>query len=180
MQRHATHIPKTTLKEQDKEVSKAQPLQQVAPGQGCSSASSSLALLRGSSQPQGARVGAPQAVPVPHVPWSSKRKEGLAVQPSRRASCCSLSPPVKPEAVYLVLGFCSSAHTLASERVYQQFHPHLFPALLNPIVMSIAPKMWSLFQKDQYNLLPGLCVSYFTRKQMTVTKRKDLVICQYF
>lgn len=89
--------------------------------------------------------------------------------------------PVKPEAVNLVLGFHSLAHILESEKVYQ-FHLRLFPALLNPIVMSIAPKMWSLFQKDQCNLLLSPCAfsSYLARKEMTVIKRKGLVTCQYF
>lgn len=93
--------------------------------------------------------------------------QGLLLQPvTSQVLSCLMMIPVKPEAVYLILGFCSLAHTLASEKVYQQFHLHISPALLNPIVMSIAPKMWSLFQKDQYNLLPGSCAfsSYLVRK----------------
>lgn len=107
---------------------------------------------------------------------------GLLLQPvTSRVLLSHTIIPVKPEPVYLVLGFCSLAHTLASEKVYQQFHLRLFPALLNAIVMSIARKMWSLFQKDQYNLLPSPWAfsSYLTREQMTAMKRKDLVICQY-
>ena len=109
--------------------------------------------------------------------------QGLLLRPvTSQVLSCHMIIPVKPEPVCLVLGFFSLAHTLASEKVYQQFHLRLFPALLNPIMMSIAPKMWSLFQKDQYNLLPSPCAfsSYLARKQMTVMKRKDLVICQYF
>lgn len=90
-----------------------------------------------------------------------QRKEGgisfgILLQPvTSRVLLSRTISLVKPEPVYLVLGFCSLAHTLASEKVYQQFRLRLFPALLNAIVMSIAPKMWSLFQKDQYNLLPS-------------------------
>lgn len=129
------------------------------------------------------------SAPVPCVPWSSKRKVGLVVELSQgllsvtsQVLLCHMIVPVKSEPVHLGLGFCSLAYTLASEKVYQQFHLRLFPALLKAVVMSIALKMWSVFQKDGYNLLPRLCAfsSYLARKQMTVMKRKNLVICQYF
>lgn len=74
--------------------------------------------------------------------------QGLLLQPATsQVLSCHIIIPVKPETVYFGLRFCSWAHTTASEKVYQQFHLHLFPALLTPVVMSIVLKSSFCFKR---------------------------------
>lgn len=91
--RHTILTPTTTLKEQEKERSKAWPLQKAVPEWECSSASSHLALLRSCSQLWGPGLGHPICPCPTHVPWSSEGTEGLVILSSHRASCYSLPPP---------------------------------------------------------------------------------------
>lgn len=83
---------------------------------------------------------------------------------------CHRILPTKPEAVYLVFGFGSLAHTLASEKAYQQFQLRLFPALLNHTSMSLAQKMCLCFIKISMLCFPIPCAfsPHLARKEITV------------
>lgn len=104
--------------------------------------------------------------------WMSKLScpvlwQSLLLQPiTSQVLLCHRIIPMKPEAVCLVLGFGSLAHTLASEKAYQQFHLRLFPALLNHSVMSSAQTTCLCFLR--FNMIcspsPRAFSSYLARK----------------
>lgn len=83
---------------------------------------------------------------------------------------CHRILPTKPEAVYLVFGFGSLAHTLASEKAYQQFQLRLFPALLNHTLMSLAQKMCLCFVKINMLCFPSPCAfsPHLAKKEITL------------
>lgn len=91
------------------------------------------------------------------APW-----QGLS-----RLLVCHRILPTKPEAVYLVFGFGSLAHTLASEKAYQQFQLCLFPALT---LMSLAQKICLCFIRISMVCFSSPCAfsPHLARKEITV------------
>lgn len=165
---HTTHIPRAIPKERGRGVKEA------VPAQGCCSASSHSAALRGCSEPQRAEMG--------HCLCLCSTCEGLAVQSSHKASCYNLLPPKcfhatwlllwSQRLVYLVWRFCSLACALAAEKVYQCLPPPRFSCSIECSCDEYCTKNRVSIRKQSIYLLPGLCAcsAYSARKQMTVMK----------
>lgn len=105
--RHTTHLPRTMWREQEEQGSKAQPLQDAVPAQGCSSASSHPAPPRGCSWPVGTMAGAPRLSLSHTRPGASKGQTDSLLSPlaGRLATArhshvlpCHMIVPVKPRA----------------------------------------------------------------------------------